>query len=100
MLGTARLLAVRHGERAIEGVGMRARHDGERGDAITMQVSDSPGDAGAPVVADEVKTPIRIAAGRDQAERIRKEPVEAIARSIPSIGPRAGRIAALARRHG
>ena len=94
-----RLIAVGHLQRAVEGVGMRPRQDGERGDALGIAVGQRPGDAAAPIMAGEMKARFAVTRGRDDRHRIVHQPVDVIARMIARIGPRAGRIAALARRH-
>ena len=56
-----RLLAVGHLQRAIERVRMRPRQNGERGQPLVIAVGEAPGDAAAPVVADEMKARLAIA---------------------------------------
>ena len=59
--GALRLFAVRHLQGAIEGVGMRPRQDGERGQPLRKPIGERPGDAAAPVVADEMKAAFPVA---------------------------------------
>ena len=94
-----RLIAVGHLQRAVEGVGMRPRQHGERGQPLRIAIGQRPGDAAAPVVADEMKAAVAVAAGRDDRHRIVHQPVDVIIRGVAGVRPRARRIAALARRH-
>ena len=48
MARAMRLVAVRHLQRAVEGIGVRARQHGERGEALWIAVGDAPGDARSP----------------------------------------------------
>jgi hypothetical protein len=50
-------------------------------------------------VADEMEAPIGVAARGDQVDGIGNQPIELIVLGVGRIGPGAGRIAALARRH-
>jgi hypothetical protein len=56
------LIAVDQLQRAVEGVGVRPRQDGERGQPRVMAVGEPPGDAAAPVMADQMKARVAIAA--------------------------------------
>ena len=92
------LLAIGQSERAVEGVRMRARQDGERGEPLRIPVGDAPRDAAAPVVADEMEA----LSGQSRCcdlHRVIDQPVEDIVVGVRRIGPRARRIAALARRN-
>jgi len=55
MSRAVRLIAIGHCERAIEGVGMRPRQHGERRQPIGKAIGERPGDAAAPVVADQME---------------------------------------------
>ena len=95
-----RLFGVGHLQRAIERVRMRARENGERRQPLMMAVGEAPGDAAAPVVADQMKTRIAIARGRHDRHRIVHQAVDQVMRKFARIRPRARRIAALARCYG
>ena len=73
-----RLFAVGHLQRAIEGVGMRPRQYGERGQPLRIAVGQRPGDAAAPVVAGEMKARVAIAAAADDRHRIVHQAVDVI----------------------
>ena len=79
---------------------MRPRQDRERGDPLGVAIGERPGDAAAPIMAGQMKAPVGIATGRDDRHRIVHQAVDVIARKIVRVGPRARRIAALARRDG
>ena len=92
------LIAVRQRQRAVERVGVRARQHRQRGEALGITIGDAPGDAAAPVVADEMKAPAGVAAGGGDGHGVADELVEFVVRGVGGVGPRARRIAALARR--
>jgi len=93
------LITVRCLERTHEGRRMRAGEDGERHQALGMAVGDSPRHLPAPVMADEMEPRSGPAAGVGDRHDIADPAVVAIAREIARIGPRAGGVAALIRRH-
>ena len=70
------LLAVGQRERAVEGVRMRARQDGERGEPLRIPVGDAPRDAAAPVVADEMEALSPWPQPRCDLHRVIDQPVE------------------------
>ena len=98
MARTACLFAVRQRQRAVEGIGMRPRLDGQRREPLSVAIGKRPGDAAAPIMAHEVKALIAIARCGDDRHRIIHQPVHVIVGRIARIGPRGRRIAALARR--
>jgi len=51
MARAAQLVAIRQEQRAVEGVRMRPRQHGERGEPVRVEVGERPGDAAAPIVA-------------------------------------------------
>ena len=97
VLRTLRLFGVGHLQRAIEGVRVRAGENGEGGQPFMMAVGKAPGDAAAPVVADQMKPRIAIARGRHDRHRVVHQAVDQVMREFARVGPRARRIAALAR---
>src|SRR5580698_4790962 len=96
MLRTLCLLAVVHLKGAIEGVGMRARQDGERSEAVRIAVGDTPGNAAAPIMADEMKAAVRVSACRRDGHGVGDQFVDLVVRDIGGVGPGVRRIAALA----
>jgi hypothetical protein len=93
------LLAVGQCERAIEGVRVRARQHGERGEPFGIAVRHTPRDAAAPVVPDQMKAPPAGAARLHDRNYVGDQSIEVIVRGLTRIGPRGRRIAALARRN-
>ena len=93
------LFAVGELERAVEGIGMGARQHGKRGETARMAVGDAPGDAAAPIMPDQMKAAIGAAARGRDVHGVGKQVVELIVRAVARVGPRARRVAALARRH-
>jgi len=91
-----RLFGVLH-QCAVEGVGMRARQDGQRGKPLLEAVGKRPGDAAAPVVAGKMEAFAAVARRCDDRHRIIHQAVDVIARGIARIGARRCRVAALAR---
>ncbi len=55
-----RLIAIGHCERAIEGVGMRPRQYSERRQPVRSAIGECPGDAAAPIVADQMEAAVAI----------------------------------------
>src|SRR5260370_15481199 len=55
-----RLIAILHLQGAIEGVGMRPRQDGERAQPLRKTIGQRPGNAAAPVMADEMKAALAV----------------------------------------
>jgi hypothetical protein len=79
---------------------MRPRENGERGQPLVVAVGDAPGDAAAPVVANEMKARFAIARGRYDRHGVVHQAVDQIVRKLTRIRPGARRITALARRNG
>ena len=96
---TLRLIAIGHQQRPVEGIGMRPRQHGERCDPLRKTIGQRPGNAAAPVVADQMEAAIAVAAGRNDRHRIVHQAFDMIIRGVIGVRPRAGRIAALARSH-
>ena len=88
MARAVRLLAVRQRQRAVEGVRMRTRQHGQRGEALGITVGDAPGDAAAPVVADEMKAR-PAAAGRGDRHGVVDQLVEFVIRRRRLVSGRA-----------
>jgi hypothetical protein len=84
-----RLIAVGQLQRAIEGVGMRPRQHGERGQPRWKPVGERPGDAAAPVVTDQMETAVAIARCGDDRHRVVHQPVDMVIRGVGGIRPRA-----------
>ena len=78
---------------------MRPRQHGERSQPLRVAIGERPGDAAAPIVADQMKARVAVAAGRDDRHRVVHQAVDVIIGGVRDVGPRARRIAALARRH-
>jgi hypothetical protein len=94
-----RLIAIRHLQGAIESIGMRPRQHGQRRQPLRNAIGERPGDAAAPVMADEMEAGLTIAAGGNDGHRVVHQAIDVIVRRVVRVGPCAGRIAALARRH-
>ena len=56
--GAPLLLAIRQGERRVEGAGMRAGEDRQGGEAFGVPVGDVPGEAATPIVAGEMESAV------------------------------------------
>jgi hypothetical protein len=61
MARAMRLLAIQHLQRAIEGVGVGPRQHGQRRQPLRNAIRERPGNAAAPVVADEMEAAVGIA---------------------------------------
>src|SRR4051812_9860467 len=94
-----RLLAIRHPERPGERRGVRARQHRQRGETLRMTIRDKPGEAAAPIMADQMKASLTMAGGVGDVEGIAGQPVDAIVVKVFRIGPRVDRIAALVGRY-
>ena len=80
----APLVPERPGERR----GVRARQHRQRGETLRMAIRDQPGEAAAPIMADQMKAPLTMASGVGDVEGIADQPVDAIAVKVFRIGPR------------
>src|ERR1043165_5739637 len=81
----------------VERVRMRTRENCQGDDPVGMLAGYAPRGAAAPVVADEMEA--REPELRRDLHRVVDQPVEDIVVGVRRIGPRAGRIAALAWRY-
>lgn len=84
------LLAVGQRKRVQERGGMRPRQHGERAQPFGMLRRDDPGQAAAPVMANQMKAACAMADGGRDVERIAHQPVDAVGIEILRIGSRPG----------
>src|ERR1700684_2209387 len=78
---------------------MRAREDGEGRNALRVTVRDTPGDASAPIVADDMKPAASVTAFSRDGKRIFHQVIEAKICGLARIRPSTCRITALAWRY-
>jgi len=93
-----RLLRVRL-HRARKRRRMRPRQHGQRRDPLGPAVGDDPGQAAAPIMADEMKPAVAVTHGLNDVERVANQLVDPVVVELGRVGPRADRIAPLVRRH-
>ena len=94
------LLAIRHFQRPCECQRMRSGQDGKRRQPLRVLIRDLPCEAGTPIVADEMETPVAMANGGYDIERVVDQSVHMVTGVIGRIGPGACGISPLVRRHG
>lgn len=98
--GATLLIAVGHGQRVGECHRMWPRQDGEGSEALGITIGDQPGEAGPPVVTDQMKVAVAMAGRLGDVERVADQVVDAVIVEIGRVGPGADRVAALVGRHG
>jgi hypothetical protein len=79
---------------------MGSRQHGERRDPLRPAIGDDPGEAAAPIMADQMEPPAAVADASDDVLGIADQFVDPVVIEIGRVGTRAGGVAALVGGHG
>ncbi len=79
---------------------MRPGQDGKRCQPLRVLIRDLPCEAGTPIVADQMETPVAMANGGYDIECVADQSVHMVTGVIGRIGSRTGGITLLVRRNG